>query len=149
MLSVSFLRICLIASHLFFLTGGAAVAQGAASSRAAVYAGCSDTVLVTETLTVEDLISSIGPSLEDTQLVSLANGRKAVIFGVRGQPYALGYGQWNVRYSVRWHDVCGRLLPQSSGSIDGFALYPNEYRNVEAVAFHKEAVRATLRVYLD
>lgn len=106
-------------------------------------------VLTEQALEVEDLVSSIGPSVEDAQLVSLANGRKAVVFGVRGLPYAHGYGQWNIRYSVRWHDACGRMLPQGSSSIDGFALYPNEYRTVEVVAFQKDAVRATLRVYLD
>jgi hypothetical protein len=131
---------------LFFLSNGIASAQTFTSTG---YAPCADSVLVTNALTVEDLVSSIGPSVEDAQLVSLANGRKAVVFGVRGGPYAHGYGQWDVRYAVRWHDACGRLLPQGSSSIDGFALYPNEYRTVEVVAFHKEAVRATLRVYLD
>jgi hypothetical protein len=139
----------LILAGLFFLTNGYAVAQGFASSTSTGYAGCTEVVLSSETLAVEDLVSSIGPSVEDPQLISLANGRKAVVFGVRGLPYAHGYGQWNVRYSVRWHDACGRLLPQGSSSIDGFALYPNEYRTVEVVAFQKEAVRATLRVYLD
>ena len=129
-----------------FLSNGIASAQ---TFTATGYAPCADSVLIANSLTVEDLVSSIGPSVEDVQLVSLANGRKAVVFGVRGGPYAHGYGLWNVRYSVRWHDACGRLLPQGSSSIDGFALYPNEYRTVEVVAFQKEAVRATLRVYLD
>jgi hypothetical protein len=143
------LRRCLLLASLFYFTGSAALAQGFVSLPSAGYASCTDVVLTAQTLTVEDLVSSIGPSVEDAQLVSLANGRKAVVFGVRGLPDAFGYGQWNVRYAVQWHDACGRLLAQGSSSIDGFALYPNEYRTVEVVAFQKDAVRATLRVYLD
>lgn len=128
------------------LTSGVSVAQ---FLTAQAYAPCSESVLVSNPLTVEGLLSPTEPSIEDVQLVSLANGRKAVVFGVRGKPEAFRYGKWNFRYAVRWYDSCGRLLPQGSGSIDGFDLYPNEYRVVEAVSFQKDAVRATLRVYLD
>lgn len=146
------MRSCSIFTRLFFVAGLFFLKNGIAHAQISTttgYASCSETVLVTDALIVEDLVSSIGPSIEDVQLVSLANGRKAVVFGVRGGPDAHGYGQWNVRYAVRWHDACGRPLPQGSSSIDGFTLYPNEYRTVEAVAFQKDAVRATLRVYLD
>lgn len=110
---------------------------------------CLDGALMPSLLQVDDQITPFGPKLEDAQLIALENGRKAVVFGVRNIPYNNEFQQWNIRYSVTWHDDCGRLLPQASSSVDGFLLYPNEYRSVEAVSFHKSAMRASLRIYFE
>ena len=110
---------------------------------------CLDGALIPSLLQVEDQISPFGPKLEDAQLIALENGRKAVLFGVRNLPYNNTFQQWNIRYSVTWHDECGRLLPQSSSAVDGFILYPNEYRSIEVVSFYKNAMRASLRIYFE
>lgn len=110
---------------------------------------CLDGVQIPSLLQVEDQITPFGPKLEDAQLIALENGRKAVVFGVRNLPYNNAFQQWNIRYSVTWHDECGRLLPQTSPSVDGFILHPNEYRSIEVVSFHKNAVRASLRIYFE
>ena len=111
--------------------------------------GCLDGARVAQLLQVDDQISAFGPKLEDAQLIALENGRKAVVFGVRNVPYNFEYQQWNIRYEVIWHDLCGRLLPQASPLVDGFVLFPNEYRSIEVVSFHKNAVRASLRIYFE
>lgn len=112
-------------------------------------AACLDGARVAQLLQVDDQITPFGPKLEDAQLVALENGRKAVVFGVRNVPYNFEYQQWNIRYEVIWHDVCGRLLPQASPLVDGFILYPNDYRSIEVVSFHKNAARASLRIYFE
>lgn len=113
------------------------------------FGSCLDGVLMPSLLQVDDQITPFGPKLEDAQLIALENGRKAVVFGVRNLPYNNTFQQWDIRYSVTWHDECGRLLPQSSPSVDGFLLHPNEYRSIEVVSFHKNAMRASLRIYFE
>ena len=113
------------------------------------FGSCLDGALMPSLLQVDDQITPFGPKLEDAQLIALENGRKAVVFGVRNMPYNNEFQQWNIRYSVIWHDECGRLLPQSSPSVDGFLLHPNEYRSIEVVSFHKTAMRASLRIYFE
>jgi hypothetical protein len=110
---------------------------------------CLDGVQVAQLLQVDDQISAFGPKLEDAQLIALENGRKAVVFGVRNVPYNFEFQQWNIRYEVIWHDACGRLLPQASPLVDGFILFPNDYRSIELISFYKNAARASLRIYFE
>jgi hypothetical protein len=129
---------------LFF--SGSALGQVAQTSGSA---SCLDGAMVANLFQVDDEVSAFGPKLEAPQLIALENGRKAVVFGVRNVPYNFEFQQWNIRYTVIWHDQCGRLLQQGSPLVDGFILHANEYRSVEVVSFHKSAVRASLRVYFE
>jgi uncharacterized protein YcfL len=131
---------------LYFLFGATALGQNVQSPQ---FGSCLDGALMPSLLKVDDQITPFGPKLEDAQLIALENGRKAVVFAVRNISYNNEFQQWNIRYSVIWHDECGRLLPQASPSVDGFLLHPNEYRSIEVVSFHKNARRASLRIYFE
>lgn len=145
-ITVSVLRAASCTALCMYFLCSAAWGQGTQQPR---LGSCLDGALLPSLLQVEDQITPFGPKLEDAQLIALENGRKAVVFGVRNMPYNNEFQQWNIRYSVTWHDECGRLLPQASSSVDGFLLHPNEYRSIEVVSFHKNAMRASLRIYFE
>lgn len=110
---------------------------------------CNDAAQLPALLTVEDQISPFGPRLEDVELKTLENGRKAVTFAVRNLPVNGAFQFWNLRYAVLWRDACGHLLANTSPSVDGMLLNPNDYLTFQSVATDPLAVRATLRVYFE
>jgi hypothetical protein len=137
------------ATALCFFTLFAGTNSFAQSPLAPVQSTCPSGAQLPDLLTVEDQISPFGPRLEDVQLVTLENGRKAVVFAVRNLPVNGAFQYWNVRYSVSWQDSCGRLLPTGSSAVDGYLLNPNDFITSQAVAFDPRSARATLRVYFE
>jgi len=67
------------ASALSFLAIAASTNSFAQSPLAPVQSTCPSSAQLPDLLTVEDQISQFGPQLENVQLVTLDNGRKAVV----------------------------------------------------------------------
>ena len=100
-------------------------------------------------LQIEDRVTGTGPHIADAQLVALENGRKAVMFTVHSDNATAKEAYWGIRYSVVWQDECGRLLSDTSASVDGFVLNPNDTKVVRIIGHDKTAARAILKIYLE
>ena len=110
---------------------------------------CQSEASLPDLLRVEDQVSRFGPQIENTQLLALSNGRKAVVFSIRNVAINGVFPTGKIIYTVTWNDACGRIFPDHSTATDGFYLNPNEYKTVESIAFNKNAVRAILRVHFE
>lgn len=110
---------------------------------------CSGFAVLPDRLQVEDRVSGTGPQIAGVQLIALSNGRKAVTFTVHSDSTTDKGAYWNIRYSVVWQDECGRLLSDTSPSVDGFVLNPNDSKVVQIVGHDKTSARAILKIYLE
>lgn len=111
---------------------------------------CDNTITQQPQLKVHDEASIDGALVQDAQVITLANGFKAVTFGVRYAPRAYPSDRiLKVRYTVTWTDSCGRLVTGGTNTIDGIILNPKQYQAIQSTAFHATASNATLRVYVE
>lgn len=111
---------------------------------------CDSTIAQQPLLKIHDDASIDGALVQDAQLITLANGMKAVTFAVRYSPRVFPSNLiLKVRYTVTWTDDCGRLITGGTNTINGIILNPRQYQAIQSTAFHATASRATLRVYVE
>lgn len=123
--------------------------SGATADSLRVYT-CDNTITQQPLLQVHDEASIDGALVQDAQLITLANGLKAVTFGVRYAPRTYPSDRiLKVRYTVTWTDSCGRLVTGGTNTLNGIVLNPKQYQTIQSTAFHVTASHATLRVYVE
>lgn len=126
----------------------AASAHAQSNNSTRIYT-CDTTNVQNPGLIIEDEATANGALVEDTALIVLPNGMKAVQFAVRHTKRHFASKQiLKVRYTVNWTDACGRKVMNGSQITDGLALNPQEYRIVQSAAMHADASNARLRIYV-
>ena len=111
---------------------------------------CDTLVAQQPTFVVNDEITRAGALLERPMLIRLPNGLNAVSFSVR---YANRLNHtdrlFKIRYSIQWSDDCGRPISVGSSTVEGFVLNPGQVKQLESPAFHRDASRASLHLYIE